>query len=509
MTAQGIILDHTGQPFPPSASMEAGPSYEGATTGRLGEWGLNIGGPTNTLYNSITTLRGRSRDAYRNNPLARGGIDSFVSNLVGTDISPRWQLDNAEQKEELQELWNYSAAEMDFYGTTDFYGQEEAVCRSMITDGEVLGRMVDVPNDYILPSGDKILVPMQVQLLEADHLDPAYNDISPSGNEIRYGIEWKNSRRHAYWLEQEHPGEAFLTGKSMSRVPVPAKDITHVFRPLRPGQARGASWLSPVLVKLREIDLYDDAEVVRKKAAALWGGFVYSDAPMHGRNVGAQVTGTNNGQQSIRLEPGTFPVLKNGMKVEFSKTADVGNNYRDFLRVQFSMIARGLGITYEQLTGDLAGVTFSSIRAGLIEFRRLCETIQHRTIIFQFCRPVVNRWIRTAVLNRVTTTISIKEYLANPRRFQQVEWQADGFDYVDPVKDRIADALDVRHGFNSRTAIVSKRGRDSERVDKENKADSDRAESHGLVYDSDPGQTTQSGALQKVEETTIANSLKD
>jgi hypothetical protein len=30
-----------------------------------------------------------------------------------------------------------------------------------------------------------------------------------------------------------------------------------------------------------------------------------------------------------------------------------------------------------------------------------------------------------------------------------------------------------------------------------------------LVYDSDPGQTTQSGALQKVEETTIAESIKE
>ncbi len=497
-----VILDKTGTPYPPVSSMEAA-SYEGATTGRLGDWGLNLAGPTNSLFNSITTLRGRGRDAYRNNPIARGGIDSFVSNLVGTDISPRWQLDNDEQKEELQELWADSIQEMDYYGTADFYGLQEGVCRSMVTDGEVIARMVDVPVSFGL------LVPMQIQILEADHLDPAYNDISPAGNEIRYGIEWVKGRRHAYWLEQEHPGESFVTGKSTARVPVPAKDILHVFRPVRPGQARGASWLAPVLVKLREIDLYDDAEVVRKKAAALWGGFVYSDAPVQGRNIGGSVTSTTAGQQSIILEPGTFPVLQNGQKIEFSKTADVGNNYRDFLKVQFAMIARGLGITYEQLTGDLEGVTYSSIRAGLIEFRRLCETIQLRTLIFQFCRPAINRWIRTAVLNRVTTTISIKEYLANPRSFQRVEWQPDGWDYVDPVKDRIADALDVRHGFNSRTAIVSKRGRDIERVDRETRADSDRAKKLDLVYDSDPGQTTQSGTLQKVEESNIAHSIKE
>lgn len=508
MHEAGTILDSSGNPFPPAASMEASP-YEGATTGRLGDWGLNLGGPTSSLYNSIVTLRGRARDSYRNNPLARGGIDSFVSNLVGTDISPRWQVDNDEQREELQELWTDSVSEMDFYGNSDFYGQERTVCRSVIKDGEILGRMVDVPPGFILPSGLPILVPMQVQLLEPDHLDASYNDMSPSGNEIRYAIEWKNNRRHAYWLEREHPGENFLTGKASSRIPVPAEDIVHVFRPERPGQARGASWLAPILVKLREIDLYDDAELVRKKAAALWGGFIYSDAPIGGRNVGGKVIGANGGQQSIKLEPGTFPVLKNGMKVEFSKTADVGNNYRDFLKVQFAMIARGLGITYEQLTGDLEGVTFSSIRAGLIEFRRLCETIQLDIIIFQFCRPVSNRWVRTAILNGVTKTISIKEYRNNPRKFHRIEWQPDGWDYVQPVHDRIAEQMDVRNGFDSRTAIVSRRGRNVERVDKENKADSERAGKHKLVYDSDPGQTTQSGTLQKLQEAVVLGSLDE
>jgi hypothetical protein len=100
MHQAGTILDYNGNPYPSVASME-GESYEGATTGRLGDWGLNLGGPTSSLYNSIVTLRGRARDSYRNTPLARGGVDSFVSNLVGTDISPRWQLDNDDQREEL------------------------------------------------------------------------------------------------------------------------------------------------------------------------------------------------------------------------------------------------------------------------------------------------------------------------------------------------------------------------------------------------------------------------
>ena len=62
--ASGTILDQSGTPYPSSASMEAS-NYEGATTGRLGDWGLNLGGPTSSLYNSIVTLRGRARDSYQ------------------------------------------------------------------------------------------------------------------------------------------------------------------------------------------------------------------------------------------------------------------------------------------------------------------------------------------------------------------------------------------------------------------------------------------------------------
>ena len=39
-------------------------------------------------------------------------------------------------------------------------------------------------------------------------------------------------------------------------------------RHCRPGQHRGQPWLTQVLVKLYELDQYDDAELVRKKLAA-------------------------------------------------------------------------------------------------------------------------------------------------------------------------------------------------------------------------------------------------
>jgi lambda family phage portal protein len=499
----GVLYDHLGRPLRSEMSAEFTGEYEAASMGaRLGTWGLSGAGPT-AASRSLGTLRARSREAVRNNPLARGGVNSYVSNLVGTDISPRWLLDNEEQKAELQELWIDSHEELDFYGVSNFYGLEEVACRAMIQDGEVLGRLVATPPDMGL------LVPMQVQLLESDHLDHNYNDIAPNGNEIRYGIEWQAGRRVAYWIDSEHPGEQFLTSSGSHKVRIPAEDMVHVFRPERPGQARASSWLATVLLKLHDIDQYDDAELVRKKAAALWGGFIYSENPVQAGHLGASAKTTSAGQQVIELKAGTFPVLKPGQKISFHTTADVGSTVPIYLKTQFRLIARGLGITYEQLTGDLEGVTYSSIRAGLIEFRRLCETIQARTVIFQFCRPIIRRWVATAVLAGATRTISVRDYLADPRRYLRVEWHPDGWEYTDPVKDVMGDILEVRAGFTTRSAKAAKRGHDAERVDRINADDSSRARAAGLVYDSDPAQTTKSGTVQRAENAVIDESFSE
>jgi len=76
-----------------------------------------------------------------------------------------------------------------------------------------------------------------------------------------------------------------------------------------------------------------------------------------------------------KLEPGTFQVLFPGENVTLSKPEDDGG-FENFIRVAVRSFAIGAGVTYEQATGDLKGVNYSSIRAGLLEFRRKCEQLK-------------------------------------------------------------------------------------------------------------------------------------
>ncbi len=241
---------------------------------------------------------------------------------------------------------------------------------------------------------DGLCVPLQLQVLESEHLDNKSNQTLANGNVIRNGIEFNRlGQREAYYLFREHPGE----GSFGESVRVPANDVLHIYRPLRPGQIRGVPWLSSVLLKLYELDQYDDAELVRKKTAAMFAGFITRLDPE--ANIMGEGESNEHGVALSGLEPGTMQLLDPGEDIKFSEPSDVGGSYEAFMKQQLRAIAVGTGITYEQLTGDLSGVNYSSIRAGLIEFRRKCAMLQHNVVVFQLCRPVWNRWLELALLS--------------------------------------------------------------------------------------------------------------
>jgi len=429
----------------------------------------------NTLvFRNLDTLRARSRDMVRRNPWAANALDAFVANAIGTGIKPQSLHPDARLKERIQELWLRWTDEADASNLTDFYGLQALACRAVMEAGECLIRLRP------RLAKDGLTVPLQLQLLEAEHLPTGETRRLANGNYLRAGIEFDRiGRRVAYWLYREHPFDALHPVASTELVRVPADAVLHLFRPIRPGQLRGQPWLTQVLIKLYELDQYDDAELVRKKTAAMFAGFILKNAP-EDQMLGETVT-DQSGTALAGLEPGTLQVLLPGEDIKFSTPADVGASYETFMRVQLRSIAAGMGITYEQLTGDLTGVNYSSIRAGLLEFRRRCEQFQHQVIVYQFCRPVWQRWIEAALLAGALP----KQGDVAP--YYDAKWIPPGFAWVDPLKDIKAQIMAVRAGFKSRAEVVSEQGYDAEAIDREIAADNARARQLGLSYDTDSG----------------------
>ncbi len=164
----------------------------------------------------------------------------------------------------------------------------------------------------------------------------------------------------------------------------------------------------------------------------------------------------------------------------------MGGSYAEFMRQQFRAVAAAMGVTYEQLTGDLTQVNYSSIRAGLLEFRRRCEAIQHGVIVHQLCRPVWRAWMAQAVLEGRLELPGFARDAARRRAWLACKWIPQGWQWVDPQKEFNAMLTAIRAGLLSRSEAVSSFGYDAEDVDREIAADNRRADALGLVFDSDP-----------------------
>lgn len=461
------------------------PFYDGIGGGRRSlAWQVGNPGAVAALASTQHELRAKSRDLVRRNAWAAAGVEAFVSNAIGTGIKPQSMVADNALREAIHSLWWDWCEEADAAGLTDFYGLQALACRAMLEGGECLVRLRYRRSEDGLPVG------LQLQLLEPEHLPTTLNQELPSGNVIRAGIEFDRlGRRAAYHLYRSHPGDGSLAPMSgnggwvggLDTVRVPASEIVHLFRPLRPGQIRGEPWLARALVKLNELDQYDDAELVRKKTAAMFAGFITRLSPED--NLMGEGLADANGAAMAGLEPGTMQILEPGEDVKFSQPADVGASYAEFLRMQFRAVAAAMGITYEMLTGDLTQVNYSSIRAGLLEFRRRCEAIQHNVIVHQLCRPIWRAWMEQAALEGA---LALPQFNQNKRDYLSARWIPQGWQWVDPKKEFDAMLTAIRAGLLSRSEAISAFGYDAEDIDREIAADNQRADELGLVFDSDP-----------------------
>lgn len=473
------------------------PAFDGVGTmaRRMRNWVASGGSVNAVISGALDDLRNRSRDNGRKVPWVDNAVETLASNIVGTGIVPNPRAPDPGWRAALQEAWNEWVDEADFADTTDWYGQQRLVARSVVEAGEVLARIHDDLDD------DGLHVPLQVQIFEADHLPVAETrpvGFAPGGGYVMNGVQFDaRGRRTGYWLWPNHPGEiALQTGRHELEFH-PKRDTLHIFRPNRPGQIRGYPWIASALIRVRDLLEYEDAELVRKKFAAMFTAFIVTSAEAPEEVLTANTRLGEDGRllpTEAVLEPGTSQFLQPGEDVKFSEPADLGASYEPFLKANLRAAAAAFGLTYEQLTGDLEGVNFSSIRAGLNEFQRRCEAWQHQIVAHQFCRPIWHRFVRAAILCGAVPTPA--GYAANWRPWHRVEWMPVGWRYVNPLQESAAEQMDMRSGLSSRTKQVARRGYSVEELDREIAEDNRRADQHGLVFDSDPRRTAGSGAIQ-------------
>ncbi|KXA71066.1 phage portal protein [Bordetella hinzii] len=431
-------------------------------------------------------LRARSRDAYRNNAIARAAIDRMVADFIGTGVSAKPLADSESLRMRLIDEWEAWSDVCDADGQTDFYGLQTLAMHAMLESGEVLA---------LLETDDANGVPLKIRLLESDHL-PFKNERLPNGNRIVDGIELDaRGRRVAYWLHPNHPGDADISNNDPVRVP--AHRVLHLFEATRPGQLRGVPILASVLVRLKDLDEFDDAQLVRQKIANLFVGFIKRPAPEPGSEPigpdGQPLPADPAEQPALSFEPGVLQELGEGEDVEFSEPPGTPDGYKEFTRAQLHIVAAALSVPYPLLTGDYTGINDRVVRVAINCYKRRAMALIRNTLVPKFCAPIRAAWVDAAILGGVLPT-------NKARNMKLTRWTPHGWAYIQPVQDIEADVLAINNKLKSRSEALLERGYDAELVDREIAADNKREADLGLPPSPTPGaRTAQTPPQETVE----------
>lgn len=410
------------------------------------------------------TLRNKARALVQNVPYCTAALAGLVSATVGTGIVPRA---TGAEKDKLNALFKEWAKVCDADGRFDYYGMQKAAYAAVEQDGEVLVRLRP------RRPADGLPVPLQLQLLEIDWLDSDRSGTN-GGNQIINGIEYDAlGAVAAYYLWDQHPGDmALIRSRKAQSSRVPAQFIIHLYNPERPGQGRGFSRFGPVIARVRDLQLYEDAELARKNLETRLSVLASGDMSQMENPAGLGDGGAGQGQGTRDLgELGGGNIF--GMPAGMNFTVvepKAAPGYVEYVKYALHLIAAGLGVPYEMLTGDMKEVNFSSARVRLLDFRRAVQQFQWLVFIPKLLVPIHEGFVEAA-------------YLAGKirQRDMAVDFSPPKWDYVNPEQDVKADLAEIGAGLSSFSEKLRQRGYDPEVVFDELAADITKLKDRGIL----------------------------
>ncbi len=455
--------------------------YDGAARGRLnGSWRTPNTSAETEIGTSAQLLRDRMRDLVRNNPYAANALSVLVTHAVGAGIVPRSK-DKAVNK-----LFAEWAKQCDADGHMDFHGLVSLTTTGMLEAGSGVVRRRRRRLE------DGLAVPLQLQVMEVDHLDATKNGVLANGRRAAYGIEYDAlGKTTAYWMFPNHPGNTMLTSTtSLASVPVPASDVAFAFVKQRAGQSQGVPWGHAAIRRLYDLDTYEEAEIIRKKLESCMVGVVVGGDDIGGVGLSLNENETagvydTDGNIVEKFAPGMLYHARGGKDIKFTQPANTAN-YDSYKNSMLHTIATGFRVPHAFLTGRLDKVNYSSSKIGLETYKRIIDDLQWKVIIPMICQPLWDWFCEAA-------------YFAGKikSRTVPVEWSPPRFPSADEAKDVAARVNAMRSGLLNPLVAIAETGYTPDEVLDGYVEWNKMLDDKGLIFDSDPRRMSQAGQTQQ------------
>lgn len=383
-----------------------------------------------------STLRKRARYEYANNCFAKGIVNTFANEIVGT--CPRLQLQTPSESANRFIEREFAA----WCEATEYAAKLRLLLRSRLVDGEGFWRLATDP-------GLGTAVSLNLRPFEPEQCTSAYQQIGrlDEVDGIRFDA---HGNPMFYFVLAQHPGGENDIGFTSNYVPdtVPAHQILHFFRTERPRQARGVPDLTPALPLFAQLRRYTLAVLLAAELVAEYAIVLKTDLPPGGA---AEETDAWEGVEVLR---GMMQTLPMGWEASQLNPGQSSTGYGEFCDRILKEIGRCLEMPYGIAAGDSSDYNYASGRLDVQVWQRKAKIERHD--LNRVNNRVFASWLDEAAL--------IPNYLplAGLPPFSQWRktWFYDGFEHVDPLKEAQATAVLLANHATTLERIYAARGED-------------------------------------------------
>lgn len=423
------------------------------------------------LLPDLPALRERSRSLYMGAPLATGAVNTVVTNVVGSGLTVRPQLDREalgldeaevdawERKaERLWRLWA-DGKECDVARTHRFAALQDIAFRGALLNGDsfVIQRFVEREG---WPFG------FRVQLIEGDRVgNPSgrYDGVRlDNGLTLAGGVEADaDGAPVAYHIADRHPHDIRPGGQSWQRVeafhPSGRRRVLHLLAPDRAGATRGVPYLAVVIESLNLLDRYRDAEQMAAAVSALFTVFIKSPnggatSPL-AQQVAGQAPSAAGGRSDFRMGHAAILDLMPDESIEVANPGRPNEKFDPFVLAILRQIGVALELPYEILIKHFTA-SYSASRAAILEAWKFFRK-RRAWLAADFVQPCYEEVIAECVARGWLAASGFFDDPALRKAWCGTEIVGPSQGQIDPLKEANANAVMVDRGWKTDAEVTA------------------------------------------------------
>jgi len=427
--------------------------------------------PQEDIDLNLDLLRQRSRVLNMTSPIAASAIKLNRTNIIGSGLRLRSRIDfdrlglsqsEADKWERQVErefnLWAESKF-CDVSGLNDFYEVQSIAMVSWLLNGDAFVLIDHETSKPYMP------YTLRLHLVEGDRISNpgSYGNnvnlkkVWTNGNRIYNGVEIdKKGKVVAYHVCNSYLNTNMVTQRNWVRVQARGEktgipNLLHIMEAERAEQYRGVPYLAPVIVMLRQLTQYTEAELMAAVINGIFSVFVTTNSGNDDQGFDGSVDETDkvyDESGDYQLGAGMINYLAPGEDIKVADANRPNVNFDSFATAMCKYIGSALEIPYEILVKNFTS-SYSASRAALLELWKYIK-MRRSWFVNDFCQPVFEIWLCEAV---ASGRIQAPGFFFDPaikKAWCGAEWNGPAQGQLDPVKEAKAAQMRVEQGFSTR-----------------------------------------------------------